>query len=140
MSEQLDFEKRAISAPDDYVQEESYGKEQKNKYEEEYKEEYKEEIKEEEYYPLPKDPRKRTMLFSVISVVLAIFSIGLCVFYIPSVILAALALCAALYSRYILGYFDKPALVGLILSIFGIIFGFGSMILTVCGIMDKLLK
>lgn len=130
-----DYENNS-SLPVDYVvsdEDASYSE----KTEDEYKEQA---VKEEEYYPLPKDPKKRTMLFSVISVILSVLSIGLCVFYIPALILAVLALGFALYSRYILGYFDKPALVGLILSIFGIIFGFGSMILTICGIMDKLLK
>lgn len=136
MSEQLDFEKKAISAPLDYVADGGFENVKKTP----ASEEYKEEAKEDEYYPLPKDPRKRTMLFSVISVVLAVVSIGLSVFYIPSLILAALSLGAALYSRYILGYFDKPSLVGLILSIFGIIFGFGSMILTLTGVMDTLLR
>ena len=130
-----DYENNS-SLPVDYVvsdEDASYSE----KTEDEYKEQA---VKEEEYYPLPKDPKKRTMLFSVISVILSVLSIGLSVFYIPALILAVLALGFALYSRYILGYFYKPALVGLILSIFGIIFGFGSMILTICGIMDKLLK
>ena len=93
-----DYENNS-SLPVDYVvsdEDASYSE----KTEDEYKEQA---VKEEEYYPLPKDPKKRTMLFSVISVILSVLSIGLSVFYIPALILAVLALGFALYSRYILG-------------------------------------
>lgn len=98
-----------------------------------------EEEKGDEYYPLPQNPKKRTMLFSALSVVLAVLSISLAVFYIPSLILGVLSIGAAVYSRLILGFFDKLTLIGLILGIFGVIFGVGSLILTLSGVMAGLL-
>ena len=81
-----------------------------------------EEEKGEECYPPPQNPKKRTMLFSALSVILAVISISLAVFYIPSLILGVLSIGAAVYSRLILGFFDKLTLIGLILGIFGVIF------------------
>ena len=98
-----------------------------------------EEEKGEECYPLPQNPKKRTMLFSALSVILAVISISLAVFYIPSLILGVLSIGAAVYSRLILGFFDKLTLIGLILGIFGVIFGVGSLILTLSGVMAGLL-
>ena len=98
-----------------------------------------EEEKGDEYYPLPQNPKKRTMLFSALSVFLAVLSISLAVFYIPSLILGVLSIGAAVYSRLILGFFDKLTLIGLILGIFGVIFGVGSLILTLSGVMAGLL-
>ena len=92
-----------------------------------------------EYYPLP-EARFRTLLWSLLSVIFAVLSVALCPFYIPAIVLSVLSVALSLYSRWRLGYFDKMALVGLIVGIFGIVFGIGSLCLTLSGVMDRLLR
>ena len=112
----------------------------------EEKEEIKEEVlteqneDKEENYELPKKQEHRTLLFSLLSVICAALSVCLAVFYIPALILSVLSVGLALYSRWRLGYFDRMCIVGLIVGIFGFVFGITSMILSLTGVMDRLLK
>lgn len=72
------------------------------------------------YKKVIKKEQRRT--WSVISIILAALSIILIYFSWVSLIFAVLSVVAAVISRKNLGYFDKIALTGLIISIFGIVF------------------
>ena len=93
----------------------------------------------EEYYELPKRTENRSLLFSLLSVICASLSVCLAVFYIPALILSLFSVGLALYSRLRLGYFDRMCIVGLIVGIFGFVFSITSMILTLAGVMERLL-
>ncbi|MBQ7386640.1 MAG: DUF4190 domain-containing protein [Clostridia bacterium] len=79
-----------------------------------------------------------SLIWSVLSLVTSVLSILLCPFYLPSMILGAVAIGCALISSRTLGFFNKMALVGLIAGIFGFIFGTFSMVLTLTGALNHL--
>lgn len=91
-----------------------------------------------EYYDLPENIRARSMIFSVISLVFSILSVALCPIYYLGIAFSVLAVVAGIISRHNLGYFDKKTLFGIIVGIFGFIFGICSMIMDLTGILDGL--
>ncbi len=88
----------------------------------------------EEYYDLPPAIRSRTRIWSVSSLVLSILSVLLCAFYYVSLVFAVLAVGASLFSRRTLGFFDRCSVIGLIVSIFGFVFGISVMTADIIGL------
>ena len=93
---------------------------------------------EEEYYELPLAVKSRSRIWSVMSFVFSILSVLLCLFYYVSLPLALLSVGFALLSRKILGFFDRFAVLGLIIGIFGTVAGVFSMIAAISGITDAI--
>lgn len=81
-----------------------------------------------EYYALPASEGKRRRIWSVLSLCLAVLSVVLCPFYFVSLPLAVAALIASLLARHTFGFFDNPALAGLIVGVCGVVFGVFTMI------------
>lgn len=92
--------------------------------------------KAEEYYELPSDGAARNMIWSLLSLIFGILSVVTCQVYVLSMILASLGVGASLYSRKRFGYFDKLSVVGLIISIFGLVFGFSAMVISLSGLFN----
>ena len=92
----------------------------------------------EDFYTLKSG--KPSLIWSVISLVSAVLSVLLCPFYVPSLVLGAVAILCAVVSSRTLGFFNKMALVGLIVGIFGFIFGGFSMVLQLTGVLDAFFK
>lgn len=67
--------------------------------------------------------KPKTMGWSVASLVLGIISVVCCCFGYASLILGVLAIVFSVLSRKSLGYFDGLSIAGLILGIFGLVFG-----------------
>ena len=88
----------------------------------------------EEYYSLPPAIRARTLIWSVISLICGVLSILLCPFYYVSFVFAAAALVFSVVSRKNLGFFEKCAIMGIILGIMGFVFGTFSMISDLLGL------
>lgn len=88
----------------------------------------------EEYYELPPAIKSRTLVWSVASLVLGILSLLLCPFYYVSLVLAALAVGATVISRRNLGFFDRLAVLGIILGVMGFVFGIFSMTADMIGL------
>lgn len=87
-----------------------------------------EEIKEET--PSLKDiifKKKKTRIFSVVSLVLAILSLALCFLPVVGIILSLIAAVFTIVSRRVLGYFEGLAIAGLVVAVFGLVFCICSM-------------
>ena len=69
-----------------------------------------------------KDKPKK-MALSVASVAFALVSVALCFLGVVGIILGVCSVVLALASRIYLKYFDKLSLIGIIVAIFGIVFG-----------------
>ena len=84
-----------------------------------------EEIGEQDYafQTLNKYGRPKTLGWSVASLVMGIVSLFTCSFGWASIIFGVVAIIFAIASRVILGYFDGKSIFGLILGIFGAVFG-----------------
>ncbi len=67
--------------------------------------------------------KPKTMGWSVVSLVSGIISVICCCLGVTGIILGAVAIVAAVLSRKTLGYFDGLSIAGLILGIFGVVFG-----------------
>ncbi|MBQ9070535.1 MAG: DUF4190 domain-containing protein [Clostridia bacterium] len=78
--------------------------------------------KEDRYYEIF-DKSKKTMGWSVASLVLGIVSVLCCCLGWVGLLMGALAIVFAVVSRVSLGYFDGMSIAGLILGIFGVVFG-----------------
>ena len=76
------------------------------------------------------DGKEKSRVWSVASIAIAAASLLCCAFPYPAIVLGALAIVFALFSRRNIGYFDGLALVGLIIGIAGIVFGAGGFILS----------
>lgn len=74
----------------------------------------------EEYYSLPTG--SKSILKSVLSVIFAILSIALCFIWYLGVIFSVSGIVFSVLHRKQFGYFNTPSVIGLILSIFGIVF------------------
>ena len=96
----------------------------------------KEEKNSDEYYELPPAMRSRTLLWSVISLVLGILSCLLCPFYYVGLALSVMSLVFLLISRKNLGFFDKCAILGLIFGIMGFVCGIFSLCADVLGLFN----
>ena len=92
----------------------------------------------EEVYALPEKKARRSMIPSILSLILAIVSVLTCQIWVLALLLALASLGLALFARYRLGYFDKVALFGLIVSIVGTVFACFSAVVTISGIFSAL--
>jgi hypothetical protein len=75
------------------------------------------------YYEVFEKSKTKTMFWSVMSLVFGIASVALSIFGWVALSLGALAVIFAVVSRIKLGYFDAKTIVGMMLGIFGIVFG-----------------
>ena len=87
-----------------------------------------------DFYTLPADPRRRSRIWSVLSLLSSVLSVLLCSFYYVSLPLALLGIVFSLISRRTRGFFDGIAVGGLIVGISGAVFGIFSMILNLSGL------
>ena len=94
----------------------------------------------EEYYALPGGRGRRSLAFSLLSLIFALLSVFLFVFYIPSIIFSIASLSLAIIARRRLGYFDRLSLVGFTVAIFGFVFAVGAGILDSLGALDTLFR
>ena len=94
----------------------------------------------EEYYALPGGRGRRSLIFSLCSLILALLSVFIFVFYIPSIIFAIFSAALAIIARRRLGYFDRLSLVGFTIAIFGFVFAVGAGILDSLGALDALFR
>lgn len=90
-----------------------------------------------EYYELPMG--RRSILWSALSVFLAVLSVLFCSIYIAGIILSVCAIVCSIISSHRLGFFDKMSLFGLIVGIFGGVFGIFAMVIDLTGALDGLL-
>lgn len=75
------------------------------------------------FQTLRRDGRPKTLGWSVAALVLGIVAAITSAFGWSSIILGAAAIACAVVSRLVLGYFDGKSIAGLILGIFGAVFG-----------------
>ena len=94
----------------------------------------------EEYYALPGGRGRRSLIFSLCSLILALLSVFIFAFYIPSIIFAIFSAALAIIARRRLGYFDRLSLVGFTIAIFGFVFAVGAGILDSLGALDALFR
>lgn len=76
------------------------------------------------------DGKEKSRVWSVASIAMAIAALVCCMFPYPAIVLGALAIVFALFSRRNIGYFDGLAIAGLIIGIAGIVFGIGGFALS----------
>ncbi len=93
---------------------------------------------EDNYYHVPRE--RASLLWSLLSVVAATLSIFLSFFYYASIPLSIAAVVLAVVSSRRLGFFDKLACFGLIVGIFGIVFGAFAAVLDWSGIAQQLMN
>ena len=74
----------------------------------------------EEYYSLPGG--SRSILKSVLALLCSIASVGVCFLWYVGIAFAAAGVVFSLLFKKQFGYFNRAAVVGLILSIFGLVF------------------
>ena len=72
--------------------------------------------------------KPKTMGWSVVALVSGIISVICCCLGVTGIILGAVAIVSSILSRKSLGYFDGLSIAGLILGIFGLVFGFSIII------------
>ena len=75
------------------------------------------------YYEIFEKSKHKTLGWSASSMVFGIISVLLCFFGWVGLIFGAVAIILSAVSRILLGYFDGMAIAGLILGIFGVVFG-----------------
>ncbi len=98
---------------------------------------------EDRYYEIFEKTKHKTRGFSVAAMILGIISVLCCCFGWPSLILGIAAIVFSVVSRVTLGYFDGMCIAGLILGIFGVVFGTSMVvmdILIVKGVFDEYLE
>ena len=74
--------------------------------------------------------KEKSRVWSVASIAMAIAALLCSMFIYPAIVLGALAIIFALFSRKNIGYFDGLALAGLIIGIAGVVFGVGGFLLS----------
>lgn len=75
------------------------------------------------YQTIMRNGMPKTKSFSVVSLIIGIFSAVCCCFGWSGLILGALAILFSVLSRRRLGYFDGMSIAGLVLGIFGFVIG-----------------
>jgi hypothetical protein len=78
-------------------------------------------------YKTVMDGKEKSRVWSVASCAAAIISILCSLFPYPAIVLGALAIIFAIFSRRNIGYFDGLALAGLFIGIAGVVFGAGGL-------------
>lgn len=81
-------------------------------------------------YKTVMDVKERSRIWSVASAACAVMSIMLCCTAWCALAFGVLAIVFAIVSRNRIGYFDNIGLVGLIVGIFGVVFGVTGLVLT----------
>ena len=84
---------------------------------------------EQELYMSAVDGKQKKRVWSVVSIVLAVASLVCCCSPTVGITAALVAIVTSIVSRKSLGYFDKLSLTGLILAIFGLVFGIFTLVL-----------
>jgi hypothetical protein len=74
--------------------------------------------------------KEKSRVWSVASIAMAIAALLCSMFIYPAIVLGALAIIFALFSRKNIGYFDGLAIAGLIIGIAGVVFGVGGFLLS----------
>lgn len=93
--------------------------------------EFKEENKNEENgsqdyaYKSILENNKNSRIWSVASLVAGILSVVFCFLPVLGIIIALFSVALAVISRRVIGYFDSIAIAGLVVGIFGLVFGVG---------------
>ncbi len=67
--------------------------------------------------------KPKTMGWSIVALVSGIISVICCCLGIAGIVLGAVAIASSIISRKALGYFDGLSIAGLILGVFGVVFG-----------------
>ena len=80
--------------------------------------------------------KPKTMAWSVVSLVVGIISVVCCCFGWSGIVLGAFAVVSSMLSRRTLGYFDGMSIAGLVLGIFGLVFG-GMLIIATLSIPEE---
>ena len=94
---------------------------------------------EEEVYPLPKEKSRRSLIPSILSLILGFLSVLLFGIWWLGTAFALISLGLAIFSRIKMGYFNKIAIIGLITSIVGAVFGVCSAVITISGVFNSLI-
>lgn len=98
---------------------------------------------EDRYYEIFDKTKHKTRGFSVAAMTLGIISVLCCCFGWAGLVLGIAAIVFSVVSRVTLGYFDGMCIAGLILGIFGVVFGTSMVImdiLIVRGVFDEYLE
>ena len=84
-----------------------------------------EEMGEQDYafQTLNRHGKPKTLGWSIASLVMGIVSLFTCLFGWASIVVGVIAIAFAIISRFSLGYFEGKSIIGLILGIFGTVFG-----------------
>lgn len=72
---------------------------------------------------------KNSRIWSVASIIAGVFSVIFCFLPVLGIIFALFSVALSVVSRRVLGYFDGLAIAGLVIGIFGLVFGIGYSIL-----------
>ena len=83
-----------------------------------------------ELYMSAVDGKQKRRVWSVISIVLAAVSLLCCCAPTVGITAALVAIVTSIVSRKSLGYFDKLSITGLIIAIFGLVFGIFTLVMT----------
>jgi O-antigen ligase len=75
------------------------------------------------FQTLMRNGRPKTVAWSVASLIMGIVSVVCCSLGWTGIVLGALAVIFAILSRRMLGFFDGMSIAGLVLGIFGLVFG-----------------
>ena len=92
------------------------------------------EISSEEVYPLPPSIKSRSLIWSVLSIILAALGLVLFKVYYVGILFSVVAVCFALVSRKNLGFFEKYSILGIIFGVMGFITNIFSMVADIIGI------
>ena len=88
-----------------------------------YNDDEKSSVREERYEEVLRGDKPKTFAISILAMALGFLSVVGCFGGFPGVILGSLAVVSSLLSRKKLGFFDPMSISGLILGIFGVVFG-----------------
>ena len=88
------------------------------------------------FQTLNRHGKPKTLGWSVASLVMGIVSLSTCLFGWASIVFGVIAIAFAIISRFSLGYFEGKSIIGLILGIFGTVFGI-SMIIFIYSMGDE---
>lgn len=101
---------------------------------------YKESTEEEYLYKSVIEGKKKSRVWSVVSLICSIISLLCCCFPVMGIVLGILAIIFAVVSRSSIGYFDGLAIAGLIVGIFGLVFSVAIFVIATSPWFAELLK
>ena len=87
-------------------------------------------IDEMEVYKTVMEMKNKSRAWSVASLVVSIFSVICCCTGWAGIVLGAIGILFAIISRRSIGYFDNLSIAGLIIGIFGVVFGVSAVIIS----------